>query len=271
MKHIKTCALVLCTSFMLGTLAGCHSAKEPVSTTTAGSETITSIEIPTTVESSEASETSTSNEYIIVFDNNAQEYANTFITCFAGNYFKNYEKGKASLEEYLDFAFAYLKYNTNDAIGYKTKGEVSYQTITFAQAMRVAGDMFGTLLKEEDCKALPAPPTTYGDNGDGPYYEDGKIWFMASDGEEQNCIAIVDSARNNLDGTITLNFTVYAINMKTYLDLDEEKIKEYCKMTSDKAQADKTLEKVSTGTATVGVTQTGGYYLISYKTEKSGT
>ena len=260
---------MLCTSLMAGTLAGCHAAKEPVVTTTASSEAVTSKEDPTTAGSPESSETSNSNEYIIVFDNNAQEYANSFITGFAGNYFKNYEKGKGSLEDYLDFAFVYLKYNTDDSIGYKTKGEVSYQTITFAQAMRIAGQMFGTVLKEEDCKALPAPPSTYGDNGDGPYYEDGKIWFMAADGEEQNCIAIVDSARNNLDGTITLNFTVYAINMKTYLDLDEEKIKEYCKMTPEKAQADQTLEKVSTGTATVGVTESGGYYLLSYKTEKS--
>ena len=268
MKYIKLFALVLGTSLMMGNIAGCYAAKEPV-VTTGSSEVITSQESTTTSGNTESSETSASNEHIIVFDSEAQKYANTFLTGFAGNYFKNYEQGKASLEEYLDFAFVYLKYNTNDAIGYQTKGEVSYQTITFAQAMRVAGDMFGTLLKEEDCKALPAPPTTYGDNGDGPYYEDGKIWFMAADGEEQNCIAIVDQARNNLDGTITLNFTVYAINMKTYLELDDEKIKEYCRLTPEKAQVDKTLEKVSTGTATVGVTQTGGYYLISYKTEKT--
>ena len=269
MKHIKIFALVLSASLMLGTISGCRS-NDPDVTTTGSSETTTSTETPATG-SSESSETSASDGYIIVFGSEAQNYANTFITIFVAQYFKNYERDKAPLEDYLRFTHIYLKYNTDEAIGYENKGEIGYQTFTIEQTMRIVGRFFGFALKEDDFKALPVPPTTYGENADGPYYEDGKIWFMAADGEEHNNIGIVDSANNNGDGTITLRFTVYAINMKVYLDLEEKEIKEYCSLTPEKAQADKTLEKVSTGIATVGVTQTGGYYLISYKTEKSGT
>ena len=72
--------------------------------------------------------------------------------------------------------------------------------------------------------------------------------------------------KNNGDGTITLNFTVYSIDLDTYSGLDSNGLKAYYKLTPDKAKQDKSLTKVKTGRATVDVGQSGSYYLISYET-----
>lgn len=266
MKYIKMLSLVLAASIVLGSFAGCAASKEPDVTTAGSSEVVTTTETPATSGSSATSEETTADPNYIRLFSEAQEYANMFISGFAANDLGDFDSDKMSVEKLLAFAFAYLKNNTDESIGYKKKGEVSYQTVTFAQTLKTIGQLFGTGLKEDDCKALPKPPTKYGENVEGPYYEDGKIWFFASDGDEQNTVAIVDSAYNNGDGTLTLNFTIYSIDIKTYLNLDNEEIKAYYKLTPEQAKADKTLKKICTGTATVGVGQSGEYILRSYKT-----
>ena len=120
-------------------------------------------------------------------------------------------------------------------------------------------------MKDEDCQKLSAPPSTYGDQPSGPYYADGKIWYQLGGGDTYNLIGIVNSAKNNGDGTMTLNFTIYQIDLATFEKLDSAGLKEYYKLTPEKAAANKTLTKVKTGTAKVGVGQTS-YYMLSYKT-----
>lgn len=264
MKYIKMMALALTASMYTGALAGCSVLKEPAVTSAPGTEVITTIEIPVT-ESSVTSEETTSDVNIIKLDATAQASANEFITGIVANELGDFDRDKATSGKLIAFAFAYLKNNTDENIGYMKKGEVSYQTVTFAQAMKVIGQLFGTGLKEEDCNALPKPPSKYDDNNDGPYYENGKICFFAADGEEQNVIAVVDSAYNNGDGTQTLSFTVYTIDIKTYLELDNDEIKAYYKLTPEKAKEDKTLKKLSSGTATVDISQSGGYILKTCK------
>ena len=70
---------------------------------------------------------------------------------------------------------------------------------------------------------------------------------------------------DNGDGTMTLSFTIYEIDLDTFQKLDSNGLKEYYKLTPDKAAANKTINPVKTGTAKVGVGQTS-YYLLSYKT-----
>ena len=52
-----------------------------------------------------------------------------------------------------------------------------------------------------------------------------------------------------------------------YNEVSGDEIKKYYKLTPDQAAADSTLEKVGTGTAYVGVGQSGSYYLLDYKTK----
>ena len=119
-------------------------------------------------------------------------------------------------------------------------------------------------LSEDELKKLPAPAA----GEQGPFYENGKIWYPTADGENYNLIAVVDSATSNSDGTFTFYFTVYSIDWDTYSNFKEGDIKKYYKLTSAKAASDKTLTKATSGTAKVGVGQSGNYFLLVYNTVK---
>ena len=168
-------------------------------------------------------------------------------------------------EELLDFVHIHLKINANDSISYETKGDVTYETFTWEKAQSVAGKYFGILM-DYGYEDLMAPPGTYGDQPAGPYYEDGKIWYEAADGEMHTRIAIVDSVENYGDGTLTLKFTVYEIDYETFSGLDMDGVRAYYSLTPAEAATDSTLSVVTTGTAVVNVGQSGDYYLKSYET-----
>ena len=63
--------------------------------------------------------------------------------------------------------------------------------------------------------------------GFGPYYEDSKIWTILSDGDLNPFreIAVVDYAKNNDDGTMTLYFTIYSIDYDTFKNLSFDDVK----------------------------------------------
>jgi hypothetical protein len=113
---------------------------------------------------------------------------------------------------------------------------------------------------------LPAPPSSFGDQPAGPYYENGKIWYQAADGESNNLIGIVDSAKDNGDGTLAFEFTIYSIDVELFSGIDGKMIDRYYRLSPEKASKDKSLSYVGKGTATVGVSQSGEFYLISYDT-----
>ena len=199
-------------------------------------------------------------------DSEEQKYANTYITNFTEQYFFDYDRDSAAVEQLLDFVHIHLKINAYDQISYVTKGDITYETFTADKAKKVISKYFAYYFTEEDCKVLPAPPETYGDQPAGPYYEDGKIWYEAADGESYNLIGIVDSVLNNTDGTLTIEFTVYSIDYEEYSTLDMDGIAAYYLLTPEQAAADSTLTQVETGTAVVTIAQSGDYSLISYST-----
>ncbi|MBO4580440.1 MAG: hypothetical protein J5715_09835 [Clostridiales bacterium] len=204
----------------------------------------------------------------IVYSGDDQKYVNTFITNFVESFFPNYDRDKEeNVEKLLDFVHIHLKINSQKSIEYKKNGDLTFETFTFEKAQETVGKYFSYLLKEEDCKKFNEPPKAYGDQPAGPFYKDGRVWFEAADGESYNKIGIVDYADNNTDGTLTLHFTVYAIDIQTYWDLDDAGIRKYYKLSPDKAKKDKTLEKVGTGEAKVDVGQSGKYFLITYSTK----
>ena len=275
MKRIKICTLALSTCLALGAFSGCNKTEEttaaPVSIiNTTASEAGSSEDIPETEDavSSLIDEPVTTDVEYISFDAGRLEYANLFISDFAEQFITDIDRDSLSFEQLMDFVHIFLKINSRDSITYETNGDITYETFTFERASEVAKKHFGIFVSEAGCETLPAPPSTHGDQPAGPYYANGIIWYEASDGEIHNLIAIVDYGVNNTDGTQTLRFTIYAIDMETFSQIDTDELKSYYKLDADGAAADKTLGKVVSGTAVVGVGQSGDYYLISYKTDK---
>ncbi len=277
---IKLCAVSASACLVLGVFAGCK-AKEAEEAASAASEEETVSEQETqapeaSVASSETEQETGSSEETsdaviiepeyLVLDSEGQKYANTYITNFVEQYFYDFDRDSATAEQLLDFVHIHLKINAYDQISYETKGDLTFETFTVEKSLQVVSKYFAVYFTEEDCKALPAPPTDYGDQPAGPFYEDGKIWYEAADGESYNLIGIVDSVLNNTDGTLTIEFTVYSIDYEVYNELDADGIAAYYSMTPEQAAADSTLTQVKTGTAVVTIAQSGDYSLISYST-----
>ena len=122
----------------------------------------------------------------------------------------------------IDFIYLNLKLNSFESITYETCGDVTYETFTAEDVQSMASRYFGMLITDE-ISELPAPPETYGDQPQGPYYADGKVWYEEADGQIYNRIGIVNSIANPGDGTLILNFSVYTIDVDRYwsLTLDE--------------------------------------------------
>ena len=286
MKKIKICALALGTCIALGALAGCGSTEGTTASSAASETTAASSSEAASSEASDSeatADTSASEEAqpdpetsedetvsggaeIIELDADGQKYANTFVSNFAEVTLYPLVSQDMTTEELLDFVHIHLKINANDNISYETKGDVTYETFTWEKAQSVVGKYFNVYM-EYGYEDLLAPPGTYGDQAAGPYYEDGKIWYEAADGEMHTSIAIVDSVENPTgDGTLTLKFTIYEIDYETFSNLDMDGIRAYYKLTPAEAAADSTLSVVTTGTAIVDVGQSGDYYLRSYET-----
>ena len=278
-KTLKFLALSASACLMLGTLAGCTASEEPEATAEASleQESEEATEIPQASASSSGTETEPSatseepDDYEIlpeylVLDSEDQTYANTYITNFVEQYFYDYDRDSASAEQLLDFVHIHLKINSSDSISYETKGDLTFETFTVDKSVKVISKYIAYYFTEEDCKALPEPPETYGDQPAGPYYADGKIWYEAGSGEGYTQIGIVDSVLNNTDGTLTIEFTIYSIDYEVYSGLDMDGIAAYYSLTPEQAAADATLTKTGTGTAFVDVGQSGDYLLISYST-----
>ena len=279
-RSVKVCALCASVSLALGVFAGCN-AKEDTEVTAAPSAEEAASEQETqapqaSVASSETSqETEPSDESVddfvvepdyLVLDSEDQKYANTFITNFVEQYFFDFDRENVNVEQLLDFVHIHLKINDSDSISYETKGDLTFETFTMDKTKTVIAKYFAVYFTEYDCEDLPAPPTDYGDQPAGPYYEDGKIWYEAASGEGYTLIGIVDSVFNNTDGTLDIEFTIYSIDYEVYSGLDMNGIAAYYTLTPEQAAADPTLTKTGTGTAVVTIGQSGNYELISYST-----
>lgn len=263
---------------ILGSLAGCKPAEEPEATAAASEaqeESETETEAPqasvATSDTEDPAESDLSDDFVIEpeyieLGSEEQKYVNTYITNFVEQYFFDFDSDCATAEQLLDFVHIHLKINAYDQISYETKGDITFETFTVSEATKVITKYFSLYFTEDDCKVLPAPPETYGDQPAGPFYEDGKIWYEAADGESYNLIGIVDSVLNNTDGTLTLEFTIYSIDYEVYNELDMDGITAYYSMTPEQAAADSTLTRVKNGTAVVTNAQSGDYLLISYST-----
>ena len=278
MKRIKLFTALISAGLMLGALAGCTDTKATESSSASTETTHEVIKFtddlmpgdPAVVSVSDGPAVEPSaidNPFEgepIVYNSEEQQKANVFISNFAEAFFADYDSENMNIAQLLNFAHIHYTINSNKTIKYEDKGGITYETFTFADALKTIGKYFGTGITEEDLKKLPAPSA----DEQGPCYADGKIWFHSAAGESYNRIGIVDSARSNTNGTITLNFTIYTIDWEVYSNMSAEGIKSYYQLTPERAASDKTLTKTATGTATVSVGQSGNYFLLRYKTVK---
>lgn len=274
MKRLQFFALTISTVIALGTFAGC--GKTVNNETPSGDiQTIvldnsdnekepsnTSVEDTTLPEDKEPSVVISENDDA---DAKRQEYANTFLSNFAEQFMVSYDKDTATPEAQMDFVRSFLKINKNDAVVYEKKGDVTYETFKWEDAQRVVANYFGISLGNV-YENFSAPSGSFGDQPAGPYYENGKIWYEAADGGLHNVFAVADSIKNNTDGTVTIEFTVYEVDPDKYSELDDAAIKAYYKMTPDEAKAAKNLSVLTTGSAVVSIGQSGDYYLYTYHT-----
>ncbi len=282
MKNLKICALALSAGFILSSVSGCVTAKKTNGTTVITSEAVTSeassessseASSEQVAETSESEKASASDQEVatgisvaddtIKLSAERQEYVNGFVTAFARQRINILDTANAGIEQYVDFAHIYFVINGYKQISTKTRGDLSFEIFSFDDARSIIAKYFGYLLKEEDCKKLPAPPSTYGDQPAGPYFEDGKFWYEAAGGESYNILAVVDTCKNNGDGTHMLHFSVYTVDSEDYSK--DDVFKKYMKLTSSEAKKDKTLKKFATGTAKVDVGESGDYILKYYR------
>lgn len=293
MKRVKICALALSACLAAGAFAGCKKTEETTEPSGSALDTVTSessSETPASASSSDTAQSESSSEAAsedtsasseskvtsgdtqatsgdnsnVALDADQQEYANTFITNFAEQFFWDFDSSTAELDRYMDFVYIHLKINAQSEVSTAKNGDVSYEMFSAEKAQAVIGKYFGKGVKDEDIKKLHTPPEAYGDSAAGPYYKDGKIWYQPGAGESYNRIGIVEAIKNNGDGTLTLKFTIYEIDLDTFATLNSSGLKEYYKLTPAKASMDKTLKKVSYGSAVVDVSQSGTYLLKSY-------
>ena len=282
MKRFKLSTIVLSACLALSALAGCSQGSAPAAGTIPDrakpheSEGVAS-EISANIYDAEdpedaaaeapADEDSFSGNYTDSVDGeyadpdaDRQIYANAFVSAFAEQNISEMDTENLTVEEYLDFVHIYLKNQATDLISYEPKGEMLFETFTLASAHEVIKVFFGFFTSDVLGSGLEAPPEAHGDQPAGPFYENGRFWYEASDTEGCNRFAIVDSYTVNEDGTVTLGFTVYEAG-------PNDNLYECYRLSPEEAAADSTINIVTNGSATVRINQSGEYSLIYYKAD----
>jgi len=280
MKRFKLSTIVLSTCLALSALAGCSQGSAPAEgtmpdrATSHESEGVASeisaiiydadASVDTPAEDSEdqaaGGSTGSATEDYFDPDEAGQIYANAFVSAFAEQNISEMDTENLTVEEYLDFVHIYLKNQATDLISYEPKGEMLFETFTLASAHEVIKVFFGFFTSDVFGSGLEAPPEAHGDQPAGPFYEDGRFWYEASDTEGSNRFAIVDSYTVNEDGTVTLGFTVYEAG-------PNDNLYECYRLSPEEAAADSTINIVTNGSATVRINQSGEYSLIYYKAD----
>ena len=243
-------------------------------------DTTVGTEEPESTANPEATEKTEDTSGRITLSGDNQKYANTFLTNFAEQYFYTkfvfgggeqpgvFDVKNAKIDDVMTFVCLHVYHNDKAAYKSTKKGNCNYLTISFDKAAEVCGRYFNYTLKKETCKKLPAPSGDKSNQGFGPYYEDNKIWTVLKDSDLNAFreIAVVDHVKNNEDGTMTLYFTIYAIEYEVFDKLKGDDIKKYYALTPSEAQKDKTLSRDLTGVANVSITQSGKYLINTYET-----
>lgn len=265
-KHVLTISVAVAIASVIAACSSAPAETTGVAETSVVEETgevVESTETTVVTEESVPTAETVASYEMVEIDSDLQLYANTFITNFVEQYFPDYDRDTSGIEQILDFVHINLKLNSFESISYETRGDITFETFTEEEVQRIVSKYFGMLITDE-LSSLPEPPETYGDQPAGPYFADGKVWYEAADGESYNNIGIVNSISNPGDGTLILDFSIYSIDLDHYWSMSLDELHGLYALTPEQAAADPLLSLSYQGTATVGVSQSGEYYLIDY-------
>ena len=198
-------------------------------------------------------------------DGSKQYEANIFLSNFAEQginlYFYDLDMSQI-LPSLVHFAHIWCKINDQSAITYGQVDGVTYEILTFDRFRSVIGRYIPLNVTEESVEHSYTPQAH-------SFYQDGKFYFEAADGEAYNRIAVADSLSQLEDGRYCLTFTEYEIDLDAYYSFEAGIPRSYYELTPFEASQHQYLTRIADGYAIVTPYQYNGrdtYQLVEYTT-----
>lgn len=183
----------------------------------------------------------------------AQQYAaNLSLSNFSEQWFcqmppKDYYDSKdATVAQLFQFARLWVKINRPSAIEYVD----GYETMTLETFYEITAPRLDTAehLMPEEGDDYSAELGMGNFDWDRCWFENGRFYYPAADGESYNRFTVVDEAYKINDWTYRFRFTIYELDLDCYWDWLEIP-KEYYHLTPEEAAGREEITAMCTGTA----------------------
>ena len=163
--------------------------------------------------------------------------------------FDHYDSADTSIAQLFSFAHLWAKINRPTEMEYRD----SYETMTRETFFEIIGPRIAypedlQPVEGEDYSAALGIGTF---DWNHCWYENGRFYYPAGDGESYNRFTVVDEAYRINDGTCRFRFTIYELDLDIYFDELGIPSKYYHLTPAEAAQlaANETITAVHTGTA----------------------
>lgn len=194
-------------------------------------------------------------------DGSKQYEANVFLSNFAEQginlYFFDLDMSQI-LPSLVHFAHIWCKINDYSAISYEQLDGEPYEVLSLEKFRSVIGRFIPLNVTEESVENYYYPQ-------EHSFYQDGKFYFEAADGEAYNRIAVADSLSLLEDGRYCLTFTEYEVDLDVYFDTGIPR--SYYELTPTEAAQHQYLTRLADGYAIVTPYKYNGrdtYQLVEY-------
>ncbi len=183
-----------------------------------------------------------------------QYEANIFLSNFAEtNVLFSFDQ-YTTVTDLVDFIHIYAKINASDRISHDN----GYEVLELDWVVDNIDRFF-------DYKPTVQEVEEFYESSEYSYCSDGKVYYMAADGEAHNRIVVVDSLGQIDGGDYFAQFSVYSLNLDEYFSdgIDES----YYYLNGSQADATKSLTKIAKGEAVLAPLSRNGhdtYKLCSY-------
>lgn len=188
-----------------------------------------------------------------------QYEANIFLSNFAEtNVLFSFDQ-YTTVTDLVDFIHIYAKINASDRISHDN----GYEVLELDWVVDNIDRFF-------DYKPTVQEVEEFYESSEYSYCSDGKVYYMAADGEAYNRIVVVDSLGQIDGGDYFAQFSVYSLNLDEYFSdgIDES----YYYLNGSQADATKSLTKIAKGEAILAPFSRNGhdtYKLCSYTINES--
>ena len=198
-------------------------------------------------------------------DGSKQYEANLFLSNFAEQginlYFYDLDMSQI-LPSLVRFAHIWCKINDRSAITYEQLDGEPYEVLSLEKFRSVIGRYIPLNVTEESVEHSYTPQAH-------SFYQDGKFYFEAADGEAYNRIAVADSLSQLEDGRYCLTFSEYEVDLDAYYSFEAGIPRSYYELTPFEASQHQYLTRIADGYAIVTPYQYNGrdtYQLVEYTT-----